>query len=672
MTSPGQSIPVDSKTREALGIEVSEVITSLEDTYAPLFEDIKIWWRQYEAIPRIKGSKNFPFKGASNVVVPLTQIMVDSLVNRAFAAIFGHGRRIWTAKTENEADERKVKNVARHINYAASNNDFNLRMVVYDWLQEICVIGSSVIALNWRDDVRWAYTGRGSSLKAQRVRWARGAFPEHIPRHLVLWDTNHLIQEAPVVVREFEYTWGQLRSFWHDEQDTKSRSELNSWDKEVIQSLRGKGTSKTGRSQVVEKARDEWDSKAPRDFQGFANTHDIREVHLDWPMLNAMGFSEESLAIPGKEKLTTPSPPLVATIDRNSRQILRLIAAPYHFPYKPFFDGFYRKRSGRGHSVGIAKKLEHMQLAMTTSLNQAFDARTRANAIWGRTSRSDFLKKPIDPAHMIYDPTMNSVAFENLPTSTFDDMRLMTAIQNIAERQVGQSDANFGRETRQGGHPSPATSTLALLEQSDLMSGTMRELIRMQLSRLGEAIATLYQQFETDDDGKLQRIFGERDAQDLKDFIFPTTPISGNLDFDLVAMSENLNPDTEMKRAVLVTQMNTNYWAFVARAMQFLATPNIPPQLAPAFQQMAIQSIKAQTKAHERFLEAGDIDDLEQFVLQLGQNQDTARQDTGGLALGPGQPQANGGVVPPGGVAGNGAVPPNGAAGPPGGIGGLG
>ena len=173
--------------------------------------------------------------------------------------------------------------------------------------------------------------------------------------------------------------------------------------------------------------------------------HDIREVHLDWPMLDLLGFKGDSVPRPGHERKEVPSPPIVVTLDRNSRKIIRIIAEPYFFPFKPFFDIFYRKRSGRGHSVGIAKKLEHMQRGMTTSLNQALDARTRANAVWAKTSRKDFLNRPIDPSHPIYDPTMTSFQPFNLPTATFDDMRNMTAMQVLAERLVGQSDPARGR-----------------------------------------------------------------------------------------------------------------------------------------------------------------------------------------------------------------------------------
>jgi hypothetical protein len=586
--------------------------------------------------------------------------MVDTFVNRAYASIFAQRERVWSVSTEREDQTQEVKDVGRWLNWAANNNDFSMRLPAYDQILEMAVVGSSVLGLNWRQDVRWAYAPGppGGKLRTQQVRYSRGAFPEHIPREQILWDTNHLIQDAPVVCRELRYRWTQLRNL---------AALDSSWDLPTIELIRGQGGAGQGPSETVRLAKEREDTRN-RNLSEDRTEHDIREIHLEWPMLDQMGFKDDRVPKPGSERAGTPSPPLVATLDRKSRKIIRLIAEPYFFPYKPFFDVFYRKRSGRGHSAGIAKKLEHMQRSMTTSLNQAHDARTRANAIWGKTKRKEYLNKPLDPSSLIYDPDMNSFEAFNLPTATFDDMRLMTAVQVIAERQTGMSDPALGRETRQGGHPSPATSTLAMLEQSEMMQGTTRELIRAQYSRIGEAIASLYQQFETNEDGKLQRVLGQADAGRVETFLFPTDPISGTLAFDVAAMAGSNTPDAEMKRAILVSQMNQNYWLTLIQGLTIMENPQTPPMAKKAI----MEGIRAGTKSHMRFLEAGDVDDLERYVFSLaaGNNASTGdlrtasnrAQEIAGGNLGPGQP----GVGGPAGLA------PGGAPGAFGSLGGLG
>jgi len=656
LIQPGQAIPVEPKIREALGKELSQLVNDLESQYSNLFRDIETHWRWYEATPASPGPKNYPFRGASNCVVPLIQIMADTFVNRAYGAVFSQRERIWSLSTEREDLEREVKDVSRWLNWAANGNDFNLRLPAYDQILEMAVIGSSVMAINWRQDVRWAYVQSRGKLRAEQVRFARGAFPEHIPREQILWDTNFLIQEAPVVVRELRYRWSELRNM----------AELDdSWDKEGIEKIRGQGGPQ-GPSQRVRESKEREDGKSPMGF-GEQHEHDIREIHLDWPVLDQLGYKDERVPAPGRERLKIPSPPVVVTLDRNSERVLRLIAEPYFFPFKPFFDIFYRKRSGRGHSAGISKKLEHMQRSMTTSLNQAHDARTRANSIWGKTKRKDMLNKPLDPSSLIFDPDMNSFETFNLTTPIFDDMRLMTAVQVISERLTGMSDPALGRETRQGGHPSPATSTLALLEQSDLMQGTTRELIRTQYGRIGEAIASLYQQFETNEDGKLQRVLGNEDAGRVEKFLFPTDPISGTFVFDVAAMSGSNTPEAEMKRSILISQMNQNYWLMVVKGLSFLENP----QVGPLVKQGVIEAIRASTKAHLKFLEAGDVDDLERFVLSLAEKNNASGDDLRTATARATEIAQASGSAPGAGLGGNGVDASGGTSRPAGPFGGL-
>jgi hypothetical protein len=253
---------------------------------------------------------------------------------------------------------------------------------------------------------------------------------------------------------------------------------------------------------------------------------------------------------------------------------------------------------------------------------------------------------PIDPSHPVYAPGMKG-EFDalNLLPSIQPNLGLMVAGQTIAERAIGQFDPAIGRETRHGGHPSPATSTLALLEQSEVVSAATTELLRERVSRMGEAAAILYQQFETNEDGKLQRVFGEQDAAAIEQFMFPTEPIPGNYEFDVLALSRTSNPDTEMRRAVTIGQVNTNYWAFVIQGAQVLESP----QVGPVVKKLWVDAIESQTNVYERFLAASNVDDMEKFIAELrevGIDSQRAFQQFAGqareLAQGPGAVQAAG------------------------------
>lgn len=662
MLLPAQTIDLSDDDLEALGRECSYVIDDLEREYSQYFKDLAIWWRWYEAVPKTQ-TKNFPFKDASNVVVPLIRIHSDALVNRFYASIFGQGRnRIWLGTTENEQITDRVNGVIRWINWAANGNDFNFRLAIYDWLSELVPIGSSVLACNWREDIRFAFAGTGGrgsarSIVARPVRFARGPLFEHVPREQILWDTGYLATEAPFIAREFRYGWSQLEAF----------AKRNQWDMSRLDGLDRSGRGLGGPSVQVTRDKDQRDSHTSD--RRIANDLDIREVTVSAEMLSQMGFDYRRItagAAEGEETWRTI--PLVVTIHRNSRRVLWVRTLPYFFGYNNYFDGFFKKRSGRGHSVGLSKRMESMQQAMTVLLNQAIDSRTRANAIWAKTNSRELMQKPIDPSHPIFTGDMEGFEALNVGTSNLQDINLFNIVNVIAERESGQADPALGRESRQGGHPSPATSTLALLQQSDTMSASTRELLRLQVSRMGEAVASLYQQFETNADGRLQRVLGMGDAQKVEEFLFPTDPVGSVMSFDVVAMNESLNPQGEMQRALAVTQANTGYWAFVAQIM------NVVKQAAAQGDQLSIamaqKAIEAQTKAHMRFLEAGDVDDIESFVLQINRaaQQGTAdlQRATGGLSeLGAARSPAGVGGFSPGlpQLSSGGASGANGAAG---------
>lgn len=605
---PGIGLRLTEKQADFLGSAISDRIDDQERQSEQLFDDIRIWWDWYEAKPRFK-QKDFPFKGASNLIVPLIQYQTEALVNRLTAMVFGQGQRIWMARTQNTEFERQAVDVARFLNWAANGNDFDFRTPVSDWLTEVIALGSGVMAINWRDTIRMvmARQRQSGTMQLQPVNFGRGVLFEHVPREQILWNTQFSVAEAPMVTREFHLRWSDLIHAASSQPET-------GWIEDNVKDVQ-KHEGLEGPSQSVGQSKDTADSRARSLHE---SPHDIREVCIDFPAIRRLQ-SDMELPLPGEEDFGTPSVELVFTIHRNTRKLLRARVQPYNLPHKPFFDGFYKKRPGRGHSVGLCKKLEHMQNGMTVLLNQAIDSRTRANTFWAKTSVRKLVDQVIDPRHPVYVPQGQDFEALNLDKNVLQETSLFNIVNIIAERLTGQADPALGRESRQGGHPSPATSTLALLAQSDEMISTLRMMVRQRVSSMGEAAATLYQQYEANEDGRLTRILGAEDAGRVEEFLFPTEPLSGLIAFDLTGMSQTQNPQQEVSRNIQLAQMNVNYWSFVAQVTQqiFQARQSGDPELFKLVSNMARTAIKAQTRFQERLLEAGNVDDIEDFVLAI-------------------------------------------------------
>jgi hypothetical protein len=654
---------LDDIQKRQLGSEVFDLIRELEDRHKSLMDSLRVWWRNYEAEP-LQKVKNFPFKNASNIIIPLAQIMTDAHVAETWFSIFGAGHRVWQGTTQNiEANEKMAKTMATYVNWQADGNDFNFRTEAYDWINEYTAMGSSVLAGNWRDEVRHVFFttgGRNGKIQTQPISYNNGALLEHIPREQILWDPRCRVQDAPVVVREYSYSFAELVRVVNNDPE--------SWDLEAVQAIKNHG-GPTGPSANVMAEKAELDNIKPPQRQNYAD-HDIREVYLDWPVVQSMGFSGRDFQIPDVGVWTIP---IVVYLHMKTKRVLRVNAAPYFVPYKPFFDGFYRKRVGRGHSVGLVKKLEEMQIAATTVVNQGIDSQTRANSVWGKTKYRSMLEQPIDPSKWIYDQDMKGVEAMALPGASFANIQLFQVIQVVAERLSGKSDVNFGRETRLGGHPAPATNTKIQQMNSAQLTTPVRDLTAQTLGQAGEFIASMDQQFEMNSDGKIEKVLGTQDGEVVKEFLFPREPIPGNYQFSIKGLSRDINPDQEMQKAIMVSQVNNNYWAGVLRATESLAKLLASP-LPPEIKQINITSygkyLISETKTHTRFLESAEIDDIENFVLNLeGSNNDRINSldsfanQARELATAGQIPSGGAGVDDTGGTPGNGETAPFGPAG---------
>lgn len=383
------------------------------------------------------------------------------------------------------------------------------------------------------------------------------------------------------------------------------------------------------------------------------NTHEVYEIHIDWPMLNAMGIDGQDLATPGNVKINTVQIPLVVTLHRKAMKILRIVGEPYAAPYKPFFDGYHHRRPGQGNSPGLVKKTEGMQAGITTIVNQQIDAQTRANSVWAKTGNARHLNEPIDPSTPIYDPDGTFTPL-TLPGGQFSNIQTVQLIQSWAERLSGQSDPAFGRETRLGGHSAPATTTLALLQQGETLNSPQHGALNTIMSRMGEFVAILDQQFESGDQGKIDRVLGAIDGEKVSSILFPTDAIPGNFNFRVQGLTPDQNPEQRLNSAVAVSQMNAQYWSQVLTATQsYIQLQQVQDPVIQALNKEAFTGfLKSTTKAYSNFLEAADIDDVETYVLSIAQQRGELTQpleqlsNFAGEQLGTSQPGAQPGVAP--------------------------
>jgi hypothetical protein len=605
LAQPGQKLNFSDDNLRTLGGSLRELIEELDAQQAQLRKRIDVWWDWYEAKPQV-AVRNDPWPNASNVVVPLIRTHSDGIAARYINTVFA-SNNIWSARTQNEVfKERFLPHVPDFVNWAARGNEFDLFMPALDGINEMVPIGAATWQLTWDQREKFVFLpGQGGRPRAQRVTLSRGPVITHIPLDQIQWQPGRSIEDSEYVSKQVLLTWGDL----------VRHVQTDDWDADAVEASKGSPDRN-----VTDRIRSQLEAEGisidgPEGYQ----LHDVREILIDWPMLRGLGVSD-----PGRQETDDRSVPLLVTLHKETGSILRVIAYPYALPHWNFYEVYFRKRSARGSGAGVAKMLEHLQRAATTLVNQSIDAVTLANSLNSKTTDPKLLSQPWSPNKPLLLDQMDDFEPISLNKIITPDLALMNALFAMAERLTGISDPVLGRETRLGGHPSPATSTLALLQEGSKLFASGLKVLRRQLSRMGEDIAALYQQFETDEDGRIIRALGPSDGEAVRTWLFPTPEdglISGNLEFDLHALSEINNPQVEQQRAILLDQLTANYYARVLQFLQIIESPQAQQLVKGA----AVRGLEALTNSYTKVLEASEIDEIEDFVFKLKESNNDPR-----------------------------------------------
>jgi hypothetical protein len=656
---------MSDRSRDRLAGECESIIGEMEAAYSTYLSDIDCWWSWYEAEPQTR-VKSFPWIGASNLVVPVIRTHADNVAARYFNRLFGTGR-LWIGRSDNEEFARTTVTPLTQLLNGLAGKDFDIESPVQHWLHELTVVGQSILELSWRTKTGYRLMDGERRNSPMELRLSRGAYIEHIPRHQILWDMALPIQAAPVVIKECPLT------------ATQTRAQCRKWGvpDDTIASILKHPAGRTTHSGSV---REGMERREGRDTPGIH--YDFRELYLSWPLMQDSGM--DSSIKPEDVPPGRPETPWVVTLHRDTNTVVRVTPYPYLTDGWLFFESHLRVRPGRGSAVGLAKMLEHAQRGETTMMNQAIDAVTRSNSVWGASTDPTHANFEFAPNKVLIQTEQGAFAPINAQHSVMPEISLFQVLQQIAEKTSGINEPQMGRETPTGGHPAPATSTMALLQESSLLFSFGLRNIRRTMQRMGREILSLYRQFETDR-GKVASLLGEADATPVIEWMFPSatqqTPVA-DFSLDLHAMSETMNPEAEAKRAVLTMQATQNFYAQLLQLTLMGSNPQTPP-LAKA---VITEAIEAQAEAFRSYLRASEIDDIEAYVTANKETTENAlarldpaalSQLTGGQPPLDGQPAPEpsgpgGGVEPDGGAGGGMAGgPPPPPVGPMGGAGGM-
>lgn len=132
-------------------------------------EGLETWYKQYKGVLK---PKNFPWEGCSNLHIPITGIIIDTLVSRMINPIFGTQPFVTARGVSQPAPQAVMPsggNDSPHSPYVSDHDkaydvehflDFILtkRIKVYpkvqDWIREAFIYGRGVMKIVWKEEYR--------------------------------------------------------------------------------------------------------------------------------------------------------------------------------------------------------------------------------------------------------------------------------------------------------------------------------------------------------------------------------------------------------------------------------------------------------------------------------------------------------------------------------------
>lgn len=178
-----QRVPVEPAIDKRVDVThllnfLQESVQRSVDSRSVWQQNLETWYKQYKGVVK---NKSFPWEGCSNLHIPITGIIVDTLVSRMINPIFGT-QPFLTARGVSESSQNQNPTEGSDAPPKISDNeiandvehflDFILekRVGIYpkvqDWVREAFIYGRGVMKIVWRKDVR-SYSRKLSRIQVE-------------------------------------------------------------------------------------------------------------------------------------------------------------------------------------------------------------------------------------------------------------------------------------------------------------------------------------------------------------------------------------------------------------------------------------------------------------------------------------------------------------------------
>lgn len=579
-------------------------------------------WVRFEELYRARPAedkKDFPFEGASNLVVGIVPTDVDTLFSRAMGLLVEPGN-LWSVTAQRPELIEFAQSTTEFLEWA-QHNELDIHGWLAPWIIDIHKLGTGVLKQRYTREMKRVYEWR----ELDQGAWQQQAvimLKDHPSVHRVALNDFYIpagfnkLNDAPWCAERVRLTWprfmNRVKAGVYYNADKIGAWYFNPPINQVQQQLDRISGYPASINQQME----------------------LYEFWLDFD-INGDGWDEA----------------VVCTISLDAQEYVRLDFNPFFNQEKPYSSARFMPDVNSFYGIGLAEMLEQYQEEITAMHNQRIDNGTVSNSQMYAMDKNETgikVNEKMYPSKVLR--LNNPENFKPIPLGSpgqlSQSINNEAATRTEAQRRTGVSDyieATPGPAQAYG----TAFTTQQMLQNAAKRSGETYRDIRQGLSETGTRILELYQQYNQR--GKEFLALGPKDGQNVAMVLrFPLDLIRKGLKVSVTAIDTQTSKDAQIRTQTLVMQQLMQFYQNYMQMMSYATNPQMPPQI----QQVAMAAAAGGAVMMRRLLELQGQQDADTLVPDLAGGLSAQQQQLANiqslLAGGAGGPNSGAAPMAPG------------------------
>jgi hypothetical protein len=601
-----RELNLDEYTEQRLRSYITEELNNHYAERGNYIEDILRGQASYWAEPD-RAEVMFPFRGASNIVIPLNAIAVEAIHARTMTTLFGLPQFVSVKATD--PDWQQISRPFERYMDNVLLRDVKVRKQFGDICLELEKFGTGVGKAGYTEIVKYAVRDLGDGKEEEvPVTIKKGPVLDPVSgaRYLMPFSSQDA-QTAP----------------WCGEEHTSSPFE--------IRMLEESGLLKPGTFDKIGSWVNTLSTKGPTD-EGNKNQAELEKRVPVWPKTIDWVELWMTFNVDGNDKGRNAE--IVVLYHRESETFMSIRYNWHTDLRRPYRKGNYMPLEHRWNGIGICKQNDMFQEEITAMHRSQLDNSTLANMRMIKVSRLSGYgpDEPIFPGKIwILDDMdyVDSVQMSEIYPSSYNSEQSTLL---FSQQRTGVNEVTLGMP--QVGTPGTATSDLSRIQEGNKKFGFMYGNIKELADELVIDIACCIQQFGPKNVDYWDNMEGGDGVRQV--FQLPESYIRDGVILEIKASGQQENKLTDRQNLQQVAQMYQQFIQSRVGLLQLALGMGIrDPQLFKEFLDTIITGYQGSAELMQQIFETFDIRNIDRILkgTTSGVMPNAGQNGTGGLPL---------------------------------------